>query len=454
MQAAWNAWPQSESRRRQSSPSNSQRQTTQSNCLFPLAAAAAAAPASRSRYGNAGSTSMAAWSSPGPAPAPSSCRLNSCCSCRSGAQTGPTCQSQRSYPLNPAHLPLLLQLQGPRLLSLSLSPRRAGDLAAMNNLLTDSFELPRRDSSRDGDIEMGMHRADASDNLKDFLKKVDTIEGLIVKLTNLLHKLQTANEESKAVTKASAMKGMHLFGLADITLSKLFLHTLYLLLMQQIIFFTGIKQKMEKDIDEVGKIARMAKTKVDELEKDNLSSRQKPGCGKGSAVDRSREQTTGAVKKKLKERMDDFQVLRVAIHQEYRDVVERRVFTVTGKRPDEEMVDNLIETGRSEQIFQEAIQQQGRGQILDTVAEIQERHDAVRDLERKLLELQQIFMDMAVLVEAQGDMINNIETHFCGHSFLSLYLCSTTQAEIWFALWQSVIHHSRFLCAQPHSVVM
>lgn len=29
-------------------------------------------------------------------------------------------------------------------------------------------------------------------------------------------------------------------------------------------------------------------------------------------------------------------------------------------------------------------------QIMDTLAEIQERHDAVRDLERKLLELQQV----------------------------------------------------------------
>jgi hypothetical protein len=38
--------------------------------------------------------------------------------------------------------------------------------------LQDSFELPRQGSSRDGDIEMGMHQADASDNLKDFLKKV------------------------------------------------------------------------------------------------------------------------------------------------------------------------------------------------------------------------------------------------------------------------------------------
>lgn len=31
-------------------------------------------------------------------------------------------------------------------------------------------------------------------------------------------------------------------------------------------------------------------------------------------------------------------------------------------------------------------------QILDTIAEIQERHDAVRDIEKKLLELHQVFL--------------------------------------------------------------
>lgn len=32
-------------------------------------------------------------------------------------------------------------------------------------------------------------------------------------------------------------------------------------------------------------------------------------------------------------------------------------------------------------------------QIMDTLAEIQERHDAVRDLEKKLLDLQQVNLD-------------------------------------------------------------
>ncbi|XP_019088906.1 PREDICTED: putative syntaxin-131 [Camelina sativa] len=46
---------------------------------------------------------------------------------------------------------------------------------------------------------------------------------------------------------------------------------------------------------------------------------------------------------------------------------------------------------------------------MDTLAEIQERHDAVRDLEKKLLNLQQVFLDMAVLVDAHGEMLDNIE---------------------------------------------
>jgi len=118
-----------------------------------------------------------------------------------------------------------------------------------------------------------------------------------------------------------------------------------------------------------------------------------------------------ALRKKFKDKMSEFQALRENIHHEYREVVERRIFTVTGSRADEETIDRLIETGDSEQIFQKAISEQGRGQIMDTLAEIQERHDAVQDLERKLLELQQVFLDMAVLVDAQGDMINNIESH-------------------------------------------
>lgn len=52
--------------------------------------------------------------------------------------------------------------------------------------------------------------------------------------------------------------------------------------------------------------------------------------------------------------------------------------------------------------------------MLDTLQEIQERHDTVKEIETKLLELQQIFLDLSVLVEAQGEILNNIEVQVTG----------------------------------------
>ena len=72
-------------------------------------------------------------------------------------------------------------------------------------------------------------------------------------------------------------------------------------------------------------------------------------------------------------------------------------------------------------IFQKAIMEQGRGYVMDTVAELRERRDAVLELERSLLELHQVFLDMAVLVEAQGQMIDNIENQvWCCLSLLCM----------------------------------
>jgi len=176
----------------------------------------------------------------------------------------------------------------------------------------------------------------AQPGFEGFFEQVKDIENLLNTLTKLLKDLQNSNEESKVVTKASAMK--------------------------------EVKKRMDKDINEVTKVARLAKSKVEQLNKDNAANRQKPGFGKGSGVDRSRTTTTIALTKRLRERILEFQTLREEIQKEYRDVVERRVFTVTGERADEETIDKLIETGNGEQIFQRAIQEQGRGRVLVLLA--------------------------------------------------------------------------------------
>ncbi|OIW04022.1 hypothetical protein TanjilG_30298 [Lupinus angustifolius] len=252
----------------------------------------------------------------------------------------------------------------------------------MNDLLTDSFvsEANNGQHSRQSDIEMGLQvpRSNSDMGMEAFNKQIHEADKQIDKLSLLLQKLKEANEESKAVTKASAMK--------------------------------AIKKRMEKDIDEVGKIAYGVKTRIEAISKDNLNNRQKPGYEKGTGIDRARMNMTNALTKKFKDLMTEFQTLRQRIQDEYREVVERRVITVTGTRPDDETIDHLIETGNGEQIFQQAILEAGRGQVVSTVEEIQERHDAVKEIEKKLLDLHQIYLDMAVLVDAQGEILDNIES--------------------------------------------
>ncbi|KAM3745055.1 hypothetical protein ACB098_06G097200 [Castanea mollissima] len=245
----------------------------------------------------------------------------------------------------------------------------------MDSFVSDAKGQP----SRENDIEMGMRVPGSNPDLVmgAFNKQIQETEKQVEKLSGFLKQLKDANEESKAVTKASAMK--------------------------------AIKKRMEKDIDEVGKIARNVKGKLEAISKDNISNRQKPGCEKGTGVDRARMNMTNALMKKFKDLMTEFQTLRQRIQDEYREVVERRVMTVTGTRPDDETIDHLIETGNSEQIFQKAMQEAGRGQVLNTLEEIQERHDVVKEIEKKLLDLHQIYLDMAVLVEAQGEILDNIE---------------------------------------------
>ncbi|ONK63847.1 uncharacterized protein A4U43_C07F19550 [Asparagus officinalis] len=241
----------------------------------------------------------------------------------------------------------------------------------MFNLMTESFERIKGKYPGEGD---GDSVNGSTHGMNGFFKQVAEVEKHIEEVSTQLDKLQAANQESKQVTKASAMK--------------------------------AIKERMEKDIGEVAKIVIKVKASLEALDKDNLANRRKPGCEAGTSVDRSRTAMTAALRTKLKERMSQFQILRQNIQDEYREVVERRVFTVTGTHPGEETIDDLIETGNSEKIFANAI---GQGQIMDTLAEIQERRDTVLEIERMLLDLHQAFMDMAVVVDSQGEMLDDIE---------------------------------------------
>ncbi|RAL51749.1 hypothetical protein DM860_010467 [Cuscuta australis] len=245
----------------------------------------------------------------------------------------------------------------------------------MNDLLSRSFSAPRG-SPPPGSHAVEMTGGDAS--LPKFFEDVEAIKADLKNVEEIHARLRTAHEKSKTLHDPKQVR--------------------------------SLRSEMDRDASLALKQAKLIKHRLEELDRSNAANRQIHGFGPGSSADRTRTSVVNGLRIKLKEFVNQFRDLREKIDAEYRDTVHRRYFTVTGENPDEKVLDTLISTGQSETFMQKAIQEQGRGEVMNTVMEIQERHRAVKEVEGSLRELQQVFMDMAVLVEAQGEQLDDIES--------------------------------------------
>ncbi|KAH6776906.1 syntaxin of plants 111 [Perilla frutescens var. hirtella] len=259
----------------------------------------------------------------------------------------------------------------------------------MNDLMTKSFtsyvDLKKeamKDLESGPDLELGMAQTDH--NLSAFLEEAEEVKQQMNSIREILARLQDSNEEGRALHKPKALK--------------------------------SLRARVNADILSVLKRARAIKAKLEEMDKSNAANRRLSGCKSGSLVDRTRTAVTNGLRKKLKELMMDFQGLRQRMMAEYKDTVGRRYFTVTGEFPGDDVIEKIISNGDGnggggEEFLSRAIQEHGRGKVVETVVEIQDRHEAAKEIEKSLLELHQIFLDMAVMVEAQGEQMDDIEHH-------------------------------------------
>ncbi|KAK4775558.1 hypothetical protein SAY87_023519 [Trapa incisa] len=265
----------------------------------------------------------------------------------------------------------------------------------MNDLMTKSFmsyvdlkkatmkeEMKDLEAGRDsgGDLEMA-HSSPMDTDMGLFLQEAEKVKEEMGAIRDILGRLEQSNEESKTLHKPEALK--------------------------------SLRTRINADIVAILKQARAIRSQLEAMDRANEGNRRLSGCKEGTTIYRTRIAVTGGLRKKLKELMVEFQALRQKMMTEYKETIGRRYFTVTGEYPDEEVIEKIISNGNGhgEEYFQRAIQEHGRGKVLETVVEIQDRYDAAKEIEKSLLELHQVFLDMAVIVEAQGEKMDDIEHH-------------------------------------------
>ncbi|KAG5560281.1 hypothetical protein RHGRI_003545 [Rhododendron griersonianum] len=261
----------------------------------------------------------------------------------------------------------------------------------MNDLMTKSFvsyvDLKKEamkdlEAGPDPDIQMTAAAIHMDKHLGSFLDQAEKVKEQMGSIRVILTRLQESNEESKTLHKPESVK--------------------------------ALRHRINADVLAVLRAARGIGSELQEMDRANAVSRRVSGCKSGTPVDRTRTAVTNGLRKKLKELMVEFQGLRERMMDEYKETVGRRYFTVTGENPDEEVIEKIISSGNGvggEDFLKRAIQEHGRGKVLETVVEIQDRHDAAKEIEKSLLELHQVFLDMAVMVEAQGEQMDDIEHH-------------------------------------------
>ncbi|KAI3965102.1 hypothetical protein MKX01_014033 [Papaver californicum] len=216
-------------------------------------------------------------------------------------------------------------------------------------------------------------------NFNEFLAEAEKVKEEMSLIRDILGTIQEAHEESKSLHKSDSLK--------------------------------AVRHRINSDILNVLKKAKIIRSRIEDLDRATIANRRLSGYAAGTPLDRARTSVTNGLRQKLKALMMDFQDLRQKIMAEHKDTVGRRYFTVTGEYPEEEVIEKIISNNGGEDFLQKAVQEHGKGKVLETVVEIKDRHEAAKEIEKSLLELHQVFLDMAVMVEAQGDQIDNIEHH-------------------------------------------
>lgn len=163
--------------------------------------------------------------------------------------------------------------------------------------------------------------------------------------------------------------------------------------------------RLENLMKETNGAASQVRNKLKTLDLENKDFAKR---NEGASEARIRSNMHGTLTRKFVDLMAEYQEIQTKYKNKYRERGERQ-YRVVNPNATREEIDAALAGDQQEIFTQHILQGPGHAQARNALADIQERHRDITRLETSIQELHQLFLDMSVLVEAQGELLDQIE---------------------------------------------
>jgi len=157
---------------------------------------------------------------------------------------------------------------------------------------------------------------------------------------------------------------------------------------------------------EINKLSIDVKARLKKIEEDNTNNH----CHTPEAEQRMREAFHANLAKSFFFAISKYQDVSNISTLKYREKVERQVTIISGQKPTEEQLDVILQHGDAQKIFEtELLQGKHQDEAANALIFLKERQQDLNKLEANISEIHHVFLDMASLVEIQGNLVDQIE---------------------------------------------
>lgn len=164
------------------------------------------------------------------------------------------------------------------------------------------------------------------------------------------------------------------------------------------------KEELEDKMADIKKLANDVRQKLKKMEQDQ--EQLQASSNHTQAQLRIEKSQLFVLTQKFRDVMNDYNQVQLGYRQKCKERIQRQL-EITGRSVTEGEVEEMLESGNPA-VFTQGIMVE-TAQAKQSLADIEARHGDIMKLEKSIRELHDMFIDMAALVQTQGEMIDRIE---------------------------------------------